>query len=186
MSFVVLISIGLIAPTMLWILLPVYAKTNFGVPESQYGWIPTTNALMCVFLQFSVTRLTKNYSPLSVAAAGMCIYAIGTGSVALMASFPGFLTSMVILTLGELVLIPTASKYVADAAPPDLRGRYMSMYWLGFGLARTLSPLIGGFLNDQFSPLSIWGGGLIIGISSSLGLAFLNRSFQPFAEDSQP
>jgi len=176
MVFAVLISIGLIAPTMVWILMPVYAKANFGVQEVQYGWIPTTNALMCVFLQYFVTRLTRNYSSLSMAAAGMTVYAIGTGSVALMSGFPGFLTSMVILTLGELILIPTASKYVADAAPPDLRGRYMSMYWLGFGLARTLSPLIGGYLNDQFSPRSIWIGGLMIGLSSSLGLIVLDKS----------
>ena len=50
MAFVGLMSVGLIAPTMLWILMPVYAKTNFGIPEVQYGWIPTTNAMMCVFI----------------------------------------------------------------------------------------------------------------------------------------
>ena len=51
MIYVILIGLGLIAPTMLWILMPVYTKTNFGIPEALYGWIPTTNALMCVFVQ---------------------------------------------------------------------------------------------------------------------------------------
>ena len=59
MVFVALLSIGLIAPTMLWILMPVYAKTNYGIPEALYGWIPTTNALMCVFVQYFVTDITR-------------------------------------------------------------------------------------------------------------------------------
>ena len=175
MAFVFLIAIGLIAPTMLWILMPIYAKTNFGVPESQYGWIPTTNALMCVFIQYPVTQITRKYKTLPVTAVGMLIYAIGAGSVVFMSGFWGFLFSMVILTFGELTLVPTASKYVADVAPADLRGRYMSIYWLGWGLARTLSPLIGGYLNDNFHPQAIWIGGLLIGLTSTLGLFVLDK-----------
>lgn len=175
MTFVALTSIGLIAPSILWILMPVYAKTNFGIPENMYGWIPTTNALMCVFVQYPVTNLTRKYKTLPVTAIGMLIYAIGVGSVALMSGFNGFWLSMVILTFGELVVVPTGSKYVADTAPADLRGRYMSMYWLGWGLARMLAPLIGGFLNDAISPRAIWIGGLMIGLVSVSGLALLTR-----------
>jgi MFS family permease len=100
----------------------------------------------------------------------MMIYALGAGSVALMSGFWGFWLSMVILTFGELTLVPTASKYVADTAPTDLRGRYMSIYWLGWGLARTLSPIIGGFLNDNIAPRAIWIGGLLIGLTSVCGI----------------
>jgi len=175
MTFVALVSIGLIAPTLIWILMPVYAKTNYGIPEGLYGWIPTTNALMCVFVQYFVTRITRRRKTLPVVGVGMLIYAIGTGSVALMTGFWGFWLSMVILTLGELTLVPTASKYVADIAPADLRGRYMSMHWLGWGLARTLSPIIGGFLNDNVSPQAIWIGGLLIGLTSVSGIFLFNR-----------
>lgn len=175
MAFVILTGIGLIAPTMVWILMPVYAKTNFNLSEALYGWIPTTNAVMCVFIQYAVTRITRNYKTLPVAAAGMFIYAISVGSVALMSGFWGFWLSMVMLTFGELTLVPTASKYVADTAPADLRGRYMSVYWLAWGLARTLSPLIGGFINDSISPRAIWIGGLLIGMTSTAGLLILNK-----------
>lgn len=184
MAFVSLMAIGLIAPTMLWVLMPVYAKTNFHIREVMYGWIPTTNAMMCVFIQYFVTQITRRYKTLPVAAAGMFLYAVGTGSVALMTGFWGFWLSMVILTLGELTLVPTASKYVADIAPPDLRGRYMSIYWLSWGLARTLSPLIGGYLNDNIFPQAIWIGGLIIGLTSTFGLITLNGIYNERAKRS--
>jgi MFS family permease len=187
MTFVALISIGLIAPTLMWILMPVYAKTNYGIPEGLYGWIPTTNALMCVFVQYFVTRITRNHKTLPVVGLGMLIYAIGTGSVALMTGFWGFWLSMVLLTFGELTLVPTASKYVADIAPADLRGRYMSMHWLGWGLARTLSPIIGGFLNDNISPQAIWIGGLLIGLTSVSGIFLFNYiSLTQTASRTQP
>jgi MFS family permease len=179
MIIIALISLGLIAPTLLWILMPVYAKANFGIPEAQYGWIPTTNALMCVFIQYPVTRVTRRCKTLPVVGMGMLIYALGAGSVALMTGFWGFWLSMVILTFGELTLVPTASKYVADTAPADLRGRYMSIYWLGWGLARTLSPIIGGFLNDNISPRAIWLGGLLIGLVSVCGIFLFHRLSSP-------
>jgi len=174
MTFVALVAIGLTAPSMLWILMPVYTNANFHIPEALYGWIPTTNALMCVFVQYPVTTITRRYRTLPVMAVGMFIYALGVGSVALMTGFWGFWFSMVILTFGELTIVPTASKYVADIAPADMRGRYMSMYWFGWGLARTLAPLIGGFLNDNLFPQAIWIGGIAIGLTSAFGLALLN------------
>lgn len=181
MAFISLVALGLIAPTMLWILMPVYSKTNFGISEALYGWIPTTNAIMCVFIQYPVTQITRRRPTLPVIAVGMLIYALGAGSVALMSHFWGFWLSMVILTFGELTIVPTASKYVADIAPAHLRGRYMSVYWLAWGLARTSSPLLGGYLNDAISPRSIWIGGLLIGLTSALGLFTLNRLTKPKA-----
>jgi len=173
--FVSLIALGLMAPSMMWVLLAVYAKTNFGLPESLYGWIPTTNALMCVFLQVFITRSTLRFSRLTVASFGMLVYAIGVGAIAFMSHFWGFWLSMVIITIGELLLIPTATTFVADLAPASSRGRYMSIYWFGWGVARACAPLFGGFLNDNISPRAIWIGGLLIGLSSAMGLFIFQK-----------
>jgi MFS family permease len=175
LSFTSLIALGLIAPAMLWSLIAVYSNQNYGLSEQLYGWIPTTNALMCVFIQLPVTRITKRYSPLRVIATGMIVYAIGVGSVAIMAGFWGFWLSMVIMTFGELILVPTASKFVADRSPVDMRGRYMSFYWLTQGIARAIAPLYGGWLNDTLSPRAIWLGGLGVGMSSTVGLFALSK-----------
>jgi MFS family permease len=56
-----------------------------------------------------------------------------------------------------------------------MRGRYMSFYWFGWGIARAAAPLIGGYLNDNLSPRSIWIGGLTIGLVSTFGLALFSR-----------
>ena len=174
-TFALLIGFGLIAPSLLWNLLAVYTKQNFGLSESLFGWLPTTNALMCVFVQYFVTMVTRRHKPLPVIAVGMLVYALGVGSVALMGSFWGFWSSMVFMSFGELILVPTVSKYIADLAPADARGRYMSVYWFAWGIARAVAPMLGGWLNDNISPHSIWYAGLTVGMISTLGLLAMAR-----------
>ena len=80
---------------------------------------------------------------------------------------------MVIMTLGELILIPTAATFTANLAPPDMRGRYMSIYNLTWGLAAGVGPLLGGFLNDIVGPQAIWLGGGLIGLLSVAAFVWL-------------
>jgi MFS family permease len=178
-AFVAAIALGMIAPLMMWTLLAVYMNRYFGVPESLYSWLPVTNALMCVFVQFPVTMLTSKLRARHAITLGMLVYAVDVGSVALMTGFWGFWFSMVIMSMGELILVPTASKYVADIAPEALRGRYMSIYWLTWGLARAAAPIVGGTLHDRLAPQAIWIGGLLFGLASTLGLILLSRSLEP-------
>jgi len=173
MSMTAAISLTTICAAIMWVLLSVYAKTNFGVPENLYGMIPMTNALMVVFLQLPVTQVTKRFAPPFMLAAGSFFYAVGVGSVALGNGFWSFWVSMVIMTIGELILIPTATTYVADLAPAEMRGRYMSIYGLTWGIATGIGPVLGGFLNDNLGPVTIWIGAFIIGLAGTAGFLFL-------------
>lgn len=151
---------------LIWVLLPVHAKSNYGVIESQYGWLPTTNAVMVVVFQVIVTRFTKRRQPLLVMACGAFFYALAVASVALGQGFWGFWVSMVIMTTGELMLVPTASTYTANQAPAHMRGRYMSFQGLVWPVASGIGPLLGGVLNDQIGPSAPWLGMGFIGLIS--------------------
>ena len=69
---------------------------------------------------------------------------MGAGSVALGGGFWGFWLSMVILTIGELLIAPTGTAVAANLAPPDMRGRYMGLYGITWGVAFGIGPVIGG------------------------------------------
>jgi len=168
---------GLITASLMWVLLPVYVTKVVGIPKQLYGFIPTTNALMVVFLQVLVTQWTKKHPPLRMIAFGMLFYAIGVGSVLLGTGFWGFWTSMVIITIGELIIVPTSSTFVANLAPADMRGRYMSIYSLTWSLSIGIGPLLGGFLSDNFSPSATWVGGLVVGLISTMFFLLIERVF---------
>jgi len=172
------------AHVMMMVLLPVYAKENFGVPESQYGFIMATNAAMVVLFQYAITRITERYHHLPVLAIGSLFLALGTGSVALGWNFLTFLASMVILTIGEMIVIPTSTALTANLAPPTMRGRYMSVYSLTWGIGFGIGPVIGGFLNDNLAPVAIWYGGLVMGLVATLGFGLLARALR--ARETKP
>ncbi|MBP1692526.1 MAG: major facilitator superfamily transporter [Chloroflexi bacterium] len=192
MSFEVVFTLIQICATLIWVLLGVYAKQNYQLPESLFGFIPMTNALMVVFLQLPVTMVTRRFPALRVLAVGSLFYAVGVGSVALGQGFWGFWLSMVVLTFGELILSPTATAYAANLAPANMRGRYMSLFAMTWGVAAGIGPVVGGYLNDNFGPVTIWYGGFLVGLTSVFGFLLMSRRYpeptipavQPGAGDS--
>jgi MFS family permease len=149
---------------LMWVLLSVYLKTHFGIGEQLYGWLPTTNALMVVFLQVWITRKTRRKPAVKVMGWGAGFYILAPLVVALSEGFWEFWAAMVLMTLGELIVVPRASAYAANLAPVDKRGRYMSLYGLTWNVASGISPLLGGFLSDHVGTKAPWFGGALVGI----------------------
>jgi len=171
------VMFGLITASLMWVLLPVYATKVVGVPKQLYGFIPTTNALMVVLFQVLVTQWTKKHPPLRMMALGLFFYAMGVGNVVFGTGFWGLWSSMVIITIGELILAPTGSTFASNLAPANMRGRYMSIYSLTWSMAIGTGPLLGGFLSDNFGPPATWIGGAIIGLTSMLLFFVIERVF---------
>lgn len=168
-------TITKMAPALVFVLLSVYVKENFQIPESQFGFMMATNATMVVLFQYLVSRAAKRASPNLVLILGSILYAIGVGSMAWGTNFWSFIFSIIIMTVGELLVAPTATTMVARFSPPDMRGRYMGMYWLTVGVSKGLAPMIGGLLNDHIAPAAIWYGGLVMGLIGAIGFSILSR-----------
>jgi MFS family permease len=173
LSFMTMFTITMMAAADMFLLLSMYTKENFGLPENRYGFIVTANAMMCILFQYSVTRVTRRFRPLPVLALGALFYAFGVGSVAIDRTFVAFLVSMVVMSMGELIMTPTATTLVADLAPMDMRGRYMSVYGLAWPVASGIGPILAGYLNDHIAPTAIWYSGLVLGLISASGFVLL-------------
>jgi hypothetical protein len=102
MAFIITFTLTQMCATMIWVLLGVYMKQNFLIPETQWGFIATTNALMVVLLQLPVTQITKRYAPLGVLAVGALFYAAGVGAWCWEVVL-GILGEYGNLTIGELI-----------------------------------------------------------------------------------
>jgi MFS family permease len=156
MSFTGAVTLTTICASIMWVLLSVYTKTNFGLPESMYGFIPTTNALMVIFLQLLITRAIIRIKPERAMVWGALIYAVSIFSIAFGKGFWGFWLCMVGATIGEMILVPTTTTYASQIASPEMRARYMGMYTLTWGVGIGLGPLLGGLAADAFEPRAMW------------------------------
>jgi MFS family permease len=161
-------------------LLGIYGKENFALSESQLGLIVMVNALMVVFFQVPVAAKTRKLESLKVLASGAVFYAVGVASMAYGSQAWHFALGMAVLTVGELLIAPTFTSFVANLAPEELRGRYMSAYWVSWSVSRGIGPALAGQVYDAVAPVAIWymGGAwnlLAAAIFSSLAPAFRRR-----------
>jgi len=83
--------------------------------------------------------------------------------------------AMVVMTIGELVVVPRASAHAANLAPVDKRGRYLSLYGLTWNVASGISPVLGGLLNDALGPKAPWLGGSFFGLLAVIAFWRLHR-----------
>lgn len=164
-----------ICASLMWVLLAVYIKQNFGVSESSFSWIPTTNALMVVFLQVFITRIAQRRRDTQVMPIGALFYVAAMLIVGVGSQFWSFWLAMVVMTFGELITAPTATTFVANMAPPDQRGRYLGMFGLTWHLAVAIGPFAAGILTDLYGIRSPWFVAAVVGLLSVYAYHTLDR-----------
>ena len=155
--------------------LSVYLRDTHGVPEQRFGYILSMNAAMVVLFQFAVTRWIANYRPLVVMAAGTLLYAIGFGMYGFVSAFALFLAAMVIITIGEMMTVPTSQALVTRLAPEDMRGRYMAVFGFTWVIPAAVGPLLAGLVMDNADPRWVWYAAGLLGLAATGAFALLQR-----------
>ena len=164
--------------------LGVYLRDAHAIPEYGYGFILSLNAIMVVFLQFPITRRIERYPPMLMMALGTFLYAIGFGLYGLVSAYGLFLLAMVIITVGEMLVAPVSLAIVANLAPEDMRGRYMAVYGISWGIPFAIGPYLAGLILDNADPRLLWYAAGILGFLGAAGFLRLHafRQARPAAQ----
>jgi MFS family permease len=155
--------------------LPVYMKETFGLGERYFGWVMSTNAAMVVALQLGISRTTARWPRLPAMGLGSALYGVGVGAIAAMTAFPGFIVCAVIYTLGEMIIAPVGTAFTADLAPAEMRGRYMGLLGLTWGVSYGIGPALGGALYDAGFAQGLWLAAGALGLAAAGGYLLLQR-----------
>jgi MFS family permease len=136
--------------------LAVFLRDSHGITEQGFGYIMSLNAAMVVLFQFPLTRRLNQYRPLVVMAAGSLLCAIGFVMYGFVVAYLLFLGAMVVITLGEMFVIPTSQAIVSHLAPEDMRGRYMAAHGFSWVIPWAIGPLLAGLVMDNADPRWVW------------------------------
>ncbi len=136
--------------------LSVYLRDVHGFSAREYGYLLSLNAAMVVLLQFWVTRRVRSFRPLTMMAVGSSLYLVGFTLFGLVRGYGLFVVAMLIVTAGEMVVIPVSQALVAALAPEEMRGRYMATFGLSWSIPSAVGPWAAGLVLDNFNPNWVW------------------------------
>jgi MFS family permease len=147
----------------------VYMHRTFGIPQEHYGLMLASNAAMVVLFQFSIARWVDQRERSQMLALGATLYAFGFGLIGFVNTGFMFEIAVIILTLGEMVIVPASQTLAADLSPIDMRGRYQAAYGLVATVGFGIGPVVAGMLFDAGLGQWIWIGSLFLGLIVASG-----------------
>jgi MFS family permease len=192
MAFVVAGILMLIVYQQMYGSLSVYLRDNHQINPQGYGFLMTTSAITVVLFQFWVSRLIRIRPPFLMMAFGTLFYMVGFALFGIVTAYVLFALNIVIITIGEMIVVPTSQALAANFAPEDMRGRYMAVFGLSWAIPATVGPGAAGYLLDNFNPNLLWYVGGILCAISALGYYLLHLrlgsrpEFEPFKEEASP
>ena len=172
--------------------LSVYLRDNHNINPSGYGFLMTTSAITVVLFQFWVSRTIKYRPPFLMMAIGTVFYMIGFALFGIVTAYFLFALNIVIITIGEMIVVPTSQAIATDFAPESMRGRYMAIFGLSWAIPSTIGPGAAGYILDNYNPNLLWYiGGALCGLSVLAYYALHLRlgtkpEFAPAREDAVP
>jgi MFS family permease len=136
--------------------LSVYLRDVHSIDTSGYGFMLTASAIVVILFQFTVTRLVKRRPPFLMMSFGTVFYMIGFSMFGFVSAYWLFVTAVVIITIGEMIIMPVTSALAANFAPTAMRGRYMAVFGLTWAIPATVAPTAAGIILDNYDPNLLW------------------------------
>jgi MFS family permease len=155
-SFLVISMIMNIVYVQLYSTFSVYLRDVHSIPTQGYGFLMSMNATLVVLAQFSITRWTKRYPEMMMLALGSAFYLFGFSSFGFVSSYVLFAFGMVLVTVGEMIVMPVGQALVARLAPADMRGRYMATFAMAWTVPSAIGPWAAGLILDNYNPNWVW------------------------------
>ncbi|MGW0413869.1 MFS transporter [Streptomyces collinus] len=149
--------------------------TRAGFSARDYGLVISLNGLLVVALQLPAGRILARFGPAGPLAVGTLLLGAGLGTTAVAASLGAYALSVVVWTVGEILLAPTAMAAVADLVPGHAHGRYQGMYSFAWSAAACVAPGASGYALDGVGPTALWVASAALGALAAVGYFLVLR-----------
>jgi predicted MFS family arabinose efflux permease len=162
--------------------MPLYLVRDLHLTEAHYGMLFAVNTVLIVLFEVQVNTATAHWSHRRGLVVGSLLCTVGFGALAFATGLWSAAATVLVWTLGEMILFPGMSAYVADVAPPERRGEYMGAYQMSFGLAFAVAPWAGTTVLDRFGGQAVWAATAVCGVAATAVIARAVTSSRPEEE----
>lgn len=126
---------------------------SLGLTLGAYSLFWTVNGLMIVCAQPLLSWVIRKWiqSIKAQMIAGVLLFIVSFIVLTQAAQFSGFMTAMIILTIGEMFIWPAVPTVASKLAPPGREGFYQGLVNSVAMVGRMFGPILGGMIVDVYS-----------------------------------
>jgi MFS family permease len=156
--------------------LPLTVTLAAGYPAAVYGGLMAVNGLVIAVFEMSIVNSLRRFRRLRVAALGLLVTGVGFALTGFVLHWAWFLLTILVWTAGEILTGPQQTAFVADWAPPEARGRYLSVYQATWSVSVIVNPLVLLPLHARLPERVFWPLLALMTVPSALLLFRLDRT----------
>lgn len=153
---------------------PLYLKSSFGLQEKHIGLLVSLNTLLIVLVEMPLVHKLEKKNIFSVILRGCLFIFAGFAILPLGQGFYYAAFTVVLWTIGEMLVYPLAGGFIANRARDENRGSYMGLLSFTFSLGFVLGPTLGGWVYQYLGPQTLWYGAGLLAFPVSAGFVLLN------------
>lgn len=147
-----------------------------GLGTGGFGVVIALNGVLIVVLQPLLLGHLGRRSQGPLLLTGSLVLGAGLALTSLVDSLAGHLLVVAVWTVGEVLGAGVLAALVARLAPPHLRGRYMGVFGMSFGVSAVLAPALGTQVLQHLGEATLWAGCLVLCAVAGTGLLVVARS----------
>lgn len=148
--------------------MPLFIVRDLQISEAGFGLLMAINTVLIIFTEVALNTAMSHWSNRTMIALGALLVGAGFGGLVFVSGAIGIAITVVIWTVGEMIILPASSAYVSDVAPPAQAGAYMGLYTMGFSVAFAIGPWLGVQVLERWGPSSVWLGTFACGCITAL------------------
>ena len=158
---------------------PLFLKEYCTFDEGDIGLLFTGNTILIILFEMVLIRYLERFNTLRVVAIGALFFCGGFGILAFHQATWFIILSLIIWTVGEMMVAPVLVAFVANRADADSMGKYMGVFSLSFSGGFALAPIIGTAIYGGLGPEILWLVCGIVGIICCIVYLFLAMHHEP-------
>lgn len=136
--------------------LPITLTEGAGYPSRFYGYLIGLNGLFVAIFELPLAARLPTSSRLHLAAGGLVVAATGVAMNGLAPDLWIYVAGILLVTVGEVVMMPQLSAAVADWAPRLSRGRYIGLFQSSWTFAKASAPVLFLPLRAEIGDALFW------------------------------
>lgn len=157
---------------------PVYLRETYQLLENRIGLLMAMNAFLVVLIEMPLLHRLEGAHPLRMITLG-AIFLFGGFAILPLGTGIGYIAfTVVIWTIGEMLVFPIVASLIANRAADHNRGQYMGMFTFAFALAFVIGPLLGTWIYDHVGANMLWYSCGGLGLLATLGFLGLKPFYR--------